>query len=199
MIDSIITVDSLEKNYGKTKAVDGISFNIERGKLVSILGPNGAGKTTSLECMEGLIKPDSGEICINDKPITAEYRQTRDRIGIQLQSSALPENLSVIEAMRLFCAYRKISVREDLLIRLGLQDKFNTQYRGLSTGQKRRLSLALSVIHNPQVLFLDEPTAGLDVQSRIELHRIIGELKKEELQSSWQPTIWPKPKTCPTE
>jgi len=178
MTDHIIRVNGLKKNYGSTIAVDGIDFDIERGKLVSILGPNGAGKTTSLECLEGLLKPDGGRIEIDGKSNTTDKKHLSNQIGIQLQSSALPENLTVLEAMRLFCSYRRIPVRSDLLSRFGLNGKLNTRFSNLSTGQKRRLSLALAIIHNPQVLFLDEPTAGLDVQSRIELHGIIGELKQ---------------------
>ncbi|MBI9107347.1 MAG: ABC transporter ATP-binding protein [Spirochaetales bacterium] len=178
MTDYIIRVKNLEKNYGITKAVDGVSFNIERGKLVSILGPNGAGKTTSLECMEGILRADGGSIEINGEPLGRSRRGWTDgRVGIQLQSSALPSNLTVDEAMRLFCGYRGIPARTDLLVRFGLHEKLKTQYCNLSTGQKRRLSLALAIIHNPEILFLDEPTAGLDVQSRLELHKIIGELK----------------------
>ena len=178
-MNDIIEVRKLEKSFGGTKAVDNISFNIERGMLVSILGPNGAGKTTSLECMEGIIKPGSGEILLNGTDVATANKDAGCRIGIQLQSSALPGHLTVCEAMRLFCAYRKTPYRGDLLTRLGLDEKIDSRYHSLSTGQQRRLSLALSIIHDPEVLFLDEPTSGLDVQSRIELHRIIGELKKE--------------------
>lgn len=178
MNDYIIRVKNLQKNYGETKAVDRVSFDVERGTLVSILGPNGAGKTTSLECMEGLRLPDGGFIEINGKKIDRRGRYKRGgSIGIQLQSSALPENFTVYEAMRLFCAYRRIPLRTDLILRFGLTEKQNTQYCNLSTGQKRRLALALAVIHDPKVLFLDEPAAGLDVQSRVELHKTIGELK----------------------
>ena len=169
MDNTIITVDKLEKKYGSSTAVDKISFEIERGSLVSILGPNGAGKTTTLECMEGLKTPTGGTVSINGG---GEHS-----IGIQLQSSALPGNLTVIELMKLFCAYRRIQPRLELLERFGLNDKLKTRFCSLSTGQKRRLGLVLSVIHNPEVLFLDEPTAGLDVESRLELHGIIEELK----------------------
>ena len=166
MSETIIRVENLKKNYGSTRAVDGISFDIERGTLFSILGPNGAGKTTTLECMEGLLKPDAGNIELGAA-----------RPGIQLQSSALPEHLRVSEALRLFCAYRRLPYCPELLERFGLAEKMKTEYCKLSTGQKRRLTLALAVFHRPEVLFLDEPTAGLDVQSRTELHRIIRELR----------------------
>ena len=179
MNDSIIRVDRLVKTYGKTTAVDAVSFDIERGSLVGILGPNGAGKTTTLECLEGIIKPCSGSITINGRDAAQKSRTASRRIGIQLQSSALPGSLTVIEAMRLFCAYRKVRIRTDLLSRFGLDDKLGTQFAHLSTGQKRRLALTLSIIHSPEVLFLDEPTAGLDVDSRLKLHKIIDELKEE--------------------
>lgn len=168
MTDEIIRVEKLTKTWGTTRAVAGISFAIARGTIVSILGPNGAGKTTTLECIEGMIKPDSGRIEI-----------PTGSIGIQLQSSALPEALTINEAMQLFCGYRKVPMRNDLIERFGLKTKERTQFSRLSTGQQRKLALALAVIHNPQILFLDEPSAGLDVGSRNELHRIIRELKDE--------------------
>ena len=165
MCGTVISVKDLKKSYGSTSAVDGISFELSRGMIMSILGPNGAGKTTSLECIEGLLKPDSGTIQING------------RIGVQLQNSALPEALTVSELVKLFCVYRKVMFRNDLIKRFGLEKDRNKLYRELSTGRQRRLALALSLIHNPEILILDEPSAGLDVESRTELHRIILEMK----------------------
>ena len=167
MNDKILEVEKLVKTYGSIKAVDGISFSAHRGSITGILGPNGAGKTSTLECAEGLLAPDSGRI------------STYGRAGIQLQSSALPENMTVSEIMRLFCAYRKLRFTASMLERLGLEKEAGKQYFSLSTGNKRRLALALAIIHNPEILFLDEPSAGLDAESRARLHSIIRELRNQ--------------------
>lgn len=168
MQKEILHVQNLVKRRGSVLAVDDISFSVNSQSLLSILGPNGAGKTTTLECIEGLLHPDSGRIGI-----------TADRIGIQLQNSSLPKALTVNEAMRLFCAYRNVPARYDLLKRFGLNDRGSSEFSKLSVGQQRRLALALALIHDPELLFLDEPSAGLDVANRVELHSIIRELKTE--------------------
>ena len=177
--DEIVVVDGLQKTYGDTLAVDHISFAVQRGETFGLLGPNGAGKTSTLECLEGLRLPDGGMLRVGGIDPARTPRKLRDVIGVQLQSSALPESLTPHEAMRLFCAYHHVAPRYDLLERLGLASKDSAQYCELSTGQQRRLSLALAVAHSPQVLFLDEPTAGLDVGARSELHDLIRELSRD--------------------
>jgi ABC-2 type transport system ATP-binding protein len=161
MNEMMISVEGFRKTYDKLVAVDGISFEVKRGEIFGLLGPNGAGKTSTLECLEGLRSPDGGELRVAGIDPTRQFRQLRDVMGVQLQSSALPENIHVDEVMNLFCAYHHTPPRQDLLERLDLADKRSAQYHQLSGGQQRRLSLALAVAHQPQVLFLDEPTSGM--------------------------------------
>ncbi|MEJ2709053.1 MAG: ABC transporter ATP-binding protein, partial [Anaerolineales bacterium] len=163
--------------YGDVTAVDGISFQVERGEIFGLLGPNGAGKTSTLECLEGIRKPSGGKLDILGVDPSREARKLNSLIGVQLQSSGLPADMQVEEAMRFFCAYHGVPPRHDLLDRLGLKEKWHSQFHELSTGQQRRLALALAVAHHPPVIFLDEPTAGLDVGSRSELHSLMQELK----------------------
>jgi ABC-2 type transport system ATP-binding protein len=177
MDEIVIEVDRLRKQYGNLIAVDDVSFSVSKGEVFGLLGPNGAGKTTTFECLEGLRKPDGGFFKILDIKPNYNYSNLRNLIGVQLQSSGLPENMTVNEALDFFCAYHNVAPRYDLLERLKLKDKEKVQYQSLSTGLKRRLSLSLALVHNPQILFLDEPTAGLDVKSRGELHNIIKELQ----------------------
>jgi ABC-2 type transport system ATP-binding protein len=175
--EPVVQVLDFRKVYGDVVAVDGISFEVERAEVFGLLGPNGAGKTTTLECLEGLRSPDAGVLSVMGVDPAHESRKLRDVIGVQLQSSGLPDSIRVDEAMRFFCAYHNVAPRYDLLDRLGLAEKRTTQYYQLSTGQQRRLALALAVAHEPPVLFLDEPTAGLDVASRAELHALVRELQ----------------------
>ncbi|MCL4250542.1 MAG: ABC transporter ATP-binding protein [Anaerolineae bacterium] len=177
MPDPVVTVHDFTKRYGDFTAVDDISFEVHQGEVFALLGPNGAGKTTTLECLEGLRKPDGGVLSVMGVDPTREPRRLRNLIGVQLQTSGMPDNITVREAMNLFSAYHRVAPRLDLLDRVGLDGKLSTQYEALSAGQKRRLQLALAVAHNPPVVILDEPTAGLDVQSRVELHSLISELQ----------------------
>lgn len=178
MKETIIEVDRLRKQYGDLVAVDDVSFSVLKGEVFGLLGPNGAGKTTTFECLEGLRKPDSGTFKLFDIQPDYNYSNIRNLIGVQLQSSGLPENMTVGEALNFFSAYHNKPPKYDLLERLKLKDSQKYKYQSLSTGLKRRLSLALALINDPKILFLDEPTAGLDVQSRVELHRIIEELQE---------------------
>ncbi len=181
MNDTVLRASNFRKMYGSTVAVDDISFQVQRGEVFGLLGPNGAGKTSTLECLEGLRQPTGGELDIlgvdPSRPLGA--RKLRNLIGVQLQALALPANMQVAEAMRFFCAYHGVAPRYDLIGRLGLEEKRHSQYHQLSTGQQRRLALALAVAHKPPILFLDEPTAGLDVGSRAELHELVRELCRE--------------------
>jgi ABC-2 type transport system ATP-binding protein len=175
MENPVIDVRDFCKTYGDFIAVDEISFEVNQGEIFGLLGPNGAGKTSTLESLEGLRSPDSGTLRVAGIDPTREPRKLRNVIGVQLQTSGLPESITVNEAMSFFCAYHGVDARYDLLDRLGLAEKRNAQYHQLSTGQQRRLSLALALAHDPSVLFLDEPTAGLDVATRVELHDIMRE------------------------
>ena len=177
MSEAVIQVNDFRKQYGDFVAVDGITFEVKRGEIFGLLGPNGAGKTSTLESLEGLRAPDAGRLQVAGVDPTQEPRKLRNVIGVQLQSSGLPETITADEAMKFFCAYHDVPPRYDLLERLGLGEKRNDQFFELSTGQQRRLALALAVAHDPQVLFLDEPTAGLDVASRVELHELMRERK----------------------
>jgi ABC-2 type transport system ATP-binding protein len=168
-----VEVTDFRKVYGDYVAVGGISFDVQPGQIFGLLGPNGAGKTTTLEGLEGLRPPTGGTLRVAGIDPVKAPRKLRGVIGVQLQAAGLPETITPAEAMRIFCAYHRIAPRNDLLNRLGLTDKADTQYMHMSGGQQRRLELALAIAHNPQVLFLDEPTAGLDVPSRAELHQLI--------------------------
>lgn len=178
MAAPMIEVSDFRKSYGDFVAVDGISFAVERGEIFGLLGPNGAGKTSTLECLEGLRLPNGGSLKVVGVDPASQARKLRNLIGVQLQSAGLPESITPTEAMKFFCAYHDTEPRLDLLERLGLAGKQNTQFYELSTGQQRRLTLALAIAHKPQVIFLDEPTAGLDVATRVELHEILRELRE---------------------
>ncbi len=177
MPEAVIEVKDFRKTYGTYVAVDGISFEVKEGEIFGLLGPNGAGKTSTLECLEGLRAPNSGWLRVAGLNPTSEAHKLRDLIGVQLQSAGLPESITPNEAMKFFCAYHQVAPRFDILERLGLAEKQNSQFFELSTGQQRRLALALAIPHNPKVLFLDEPTAGLDVATRVELHGMMRELQ----------------------
>ena len=177
MNDSVVRVRGFRKVYGDFVAVDDISFDVQQGEVFGLLGPNGAGKTSTLESLEGLRASDGGSLQVMGIDPSRQSRKLRDVIGVQLQTSGLPDSIRVDEAMRFFCAYHGVAPRYDLLDRLGLAEKRSAQYHQLSTGLQRRLALALAVAHNPPMLFLDEPTAGLDVPSRVELHNLMRELQ----------------------
>ena len=172
-----IQVRNFRKTYGSYIAVENISFDVMPGEIFGLLGPNGAGKTSTLECLEGLRQPNGGVLCVAGIDPAGDSRKLRNTIGVQLQSAGLPEGITPNEAIQFFCAYHDVAPRFDLLERLGLHEKRDTQFFELSAGQQRRLALALAVAHDPKVLFLDEPTAGLDVASRAELHDLMRELK----------------------
>ena len=179
MKDSVVSIKDFTKSYGDFVAVDQISFEVTRGEIFGLLGPNGAGKTTTLECLEGLRQPDQGSMHIMDVDVQRDSASLRNLIGVQLQISSLPANMTVEESMKFFSAYHHVQPRFEILSRLGLDEKRKTQYFQLSTGQQRRLALALAINHNPPVIILDEPTAGLDVASRSELHDMMQELRDQ--------------------
>jgi ABC-2 type transport system ATP-binding protein len=177
MKDVVIEVRDFRKVYGEVVAVDGISFEVRQGEIFGLLGPNGAGKTSTLEVLEGLRPSDGGSLRIMGVDPTRESRKLRNLIGVQLQTSGLPDNMQVDEAIRFFSAYHAVAPNYQLLKRMGLSEKIKTQYHMLSTGLQRRLALTIALAHNPPVVLLDEPTAGLDVSSRTELHDLMRELQ----------------------
>lgn len=177
MNESIIEVNNFTKTYADFTAVDKISFNVKEGEIFGLLGPNGAGKTSTLECLEGLREPSGGMVRVAGLEPATEFHKLKNLIGVQLQSASMPESITPQEATKLFSAYHKSPPRMDLLDRLGLAEKKDAQFFELSTGQQRRLALALAIMHNPRVLFLDEPTAGLDVGTRSELHKMMKDLQ----------------------
>lgn len=162
-----ISVMDLKKQYGEEVVLNGISFDVLDGGIFALLGTNGAGKTTTLECLEGIRKYNSGNINIVGK------------LGVQLQSSSLFENIRVIETLKLYAKWNKTSIDMSFVEKLGLKELLKKQYGQLSTGQKRRLHLALAMTGNPDIIILDEPTAGLDVEGRAALHDIIRKLNAE--------------------
>lgn len=160
-----LRVKGLKKSYGGRCVLKGIGFTVRRGEIFALLGVNGAGKTTALECIEGLRRYDGGEIAVDGK------------IGIQLQSASLQAYIKPLEAVRLFAEWNKAKPDDAVLKALGIYEFSEKKYADLSTGQKRRLHLALALIGDPDILFLDEPTAGLDVEGRVSLHEQIKALK----------------------
>ena len=177
MQEDVVLVKDFRKSYGDTVAVDGISFDVQQGEIFGLLGPNGAGKTTTMESLEGLRQPTGGSLSVLGVDPTRQPKRLHSMIGVQLQTSGLPGSMTPHEAMEFFCAYHQVTPREDLLDRLGLGEKKSSQFSTLSTGLQRRLALALAIAHDPPVILLDEPTAGLDVGSRVELHEVMRELR----------------------
>jgi len=174
----IIVARDLRKRYGSLTAVDGVSFDVAEGEIFGILGPNGAGKTTTLEMIEGMRPIDEGSATIDGVDVRARPREVKRRIGIQLQSSAFFDQLTLVELLDLFG--RLYGRRVDpvaLLADVELTDKANSQVRTLSGGQKQRFSIAAALVNEPRVLFLDEPTTGLDPQARRHLWALVRRLR----------------------
>jgi len=175
-----IEVDSLVKKYGDLTAVDSISFTINKGEIFSFLGPNGAGKTTTVEVLECLRKPTSGRAYVLGFDISKDQDEIKKRIGVLPQEFNTFDSLTVRENLRYFAGMFGSSVDIDSLIKLvDLEDKRNEQYKKLSGGLKQRLGVAMALVNNPEVVFLDEPTAGLDPKARHEVWKVIRGLKKQ--------------------
>ncbi|MGP8251359.1 MAG: ATP-binding cassette domain-containing protein [Terracidiphilus sp.] len=168
MMRPVIQISEVRKSYGRTVAVAEASFEVNEGEIFGLIGPNGAGKTTTMECIEGLRKPDHGSIAVLGLDPFRDVYKLQNRIGVQLQQAQLQKRIKVWEAVDLWASlYQKKTVDGDrLLEQLGLQDKRNAWFMNLSGGQKQRLFIALALINNPEVVFLDELTTGLDPQSR---------------------------------
>jgi ABC-2 type transport system ATP-binding protein len=172
--DVALLVQDLVKSYGPVQAVRGLSFEVHKGEIFGLLGPNGAGKTTTIECVIGLRAADSGAITLVGEDALRHPRRVKQRIGVTLQATALPDKVTPREALRLFASFYRDPVPvEELIARFSLREKAGMRFETLSGGQKQRLAIALAMINDPDVLFLDEPTAGLDPQSRRELHEVI--------------------------
>ena len=163
----VIEVRNLHKTYDGVPVVDDVSFGVEEGEIFGIIGPNGAGKTTTIESVIGLRKPDGGSVSVLGLDPQTEARRLGNRIGTQLQEAALPERMKVWEALDLYASfYEKTVPWQPLLEQWGLAEKRNTQFGALSGGQKQRLFIALALLNDPQIVFLDELTTGLDPQAR---------------------------------
>ncbi|HLH39262.1 MAG TPA: ABC transporter ATP-binding protein [Bryobacteraceae bacterium] len=177
-MESAIRVAGLKKSYGDFQAVRGIDFAVDSGEVFGLLGPNGAGKTTTVEILEGLRPRSGGEVRVLGYDPATDTRAVKDRIGVCLQSTNLPDKITVREALGLFASfYSRATDADKLLARLQLTEKRNEYYSKLSGGQKQRVALALAMVNDPSLLFLDEPTTGLDPQVRLEIHSLIAELR----------------------
>jgi len=180
-VDNPIQVEALTKSYASFPAVKGIDFEVRAGEVFGLLGPNGAGKTTTVEILEGLRTRSGGRVSVLGCDPEVQTLQLKDRVGVCLQATNLQEKLKVCEAMELFASFYTRTVDgNQLLKRLQLWEKRDSQYGKLSGGQKQRLALALAMLNDPQVLFLDEPSAGLDPQARLEIHELVLDLRREQ-------------------
>jgi ABC-2 type transport system ATP-binding protein len=171
---TVIEVQNLHKSYRDQVAVQDVSFSVERGEIFGILGPNGAGKTTTVESIGGLRKPDRGTVRVLGLDPQRDRAELRQRLGMQLQESALPDRIKVWEALALYSSFYRQPANQEALIRdLGLEDKRNTTFDKLSGGQRQRLSIALALVGNPEIAILDELTTGLDPQARRDTWKLI--------------------------
>ncbi|MFD0698118.1 ABC transporter ATP-binding protein [Paenibacillus sp. GCM10027628] len=178
--EPIIVVDGLVKRYGAHTAVNGVRFTVMRGEVLGLLGPNGAGKTTTMEMIEGLRRPDGGTAKVAGFDTQKDLRKVKEVIGVQLQSTSMFDLLKVKEIVRMYASfYPKSLPIEPLLEAMILKEKMNDRVKHLSGGQKQRLAIALALVNDPQVVFLDEPTTGLDPQARRTLWDIILKLKEQ--------------------
>jgi ABC-2 type transport system ATP-binding protein len=174
---SVLQVKNLKKYYGSVKAVDGVSFKVEQGQIVALLGPNGAGKTTTIEIIEGLRKKDEGEIFYFGRKVETIDEEIKKMLGVQLQKSAFLDNLTVKETLELFSGLYGISLKpsqlRELVEMVMLEEKMNSRVKTLSGGQMQRLALAIALVNDPKIVFLDEPTTGLDPQARRHVWQIV--------------------------
>jgi ABC-2 type transport system ATP-binding protein len=177
---NIIEVNGLVKKYGDFTAVDGISFHVAQGEIFGLLGPNGAGKTTTLEIIETLKPPTSGSVIVDGFDISRDAQEIKKRIGIQLQAAGFYPYLTLVELLEMFGVMYGVPVQPmEMLAKFNLEDKAGSQYTKMSGGQKQRFSLATTLVNTPRVVFLDEPTTGLDPQARINLWDVIREIQAQ--------------------
>ncbi len=175
-----LVVENLVKRYGSVEAVRGVSFEIAAGEVFGLLGPNGAGKTSTVECAIGLRRPDGGRISVCGHDATSDSAAAKERIGAALQSTNLPDKITPREALRLFGAfYQRHLPAEHLIERFSLLEKADSTFDSLSGGERQRLALALAFVNDPELMFLDEPTTGLDAQARRDLHTSIQSMRGE--------------------
>ncbi len=178
--DPVIDVRDLTKRYDSVAAVDGVTFSVQPGEIFGILGPNGAGKTTTLSCIEGLVEPTSGSVSVLGMDIARDAMKIKERIGVQLQASAYFDYLTLMEILRLFGKfYPQMASPEELLDRVDLLDRAKTRVGKLSGGQQQRFTIAAALINNPELVFLDEPTTGLDPQARRNLWEFVRSMNAE--------------------
>jgi ABC-2 type transport system ATP-binding protein len=179
-MDPVIRVDDVHKSYGDVRAVDGVSFEVRRGEVFGLLGPNGAGKTTTVEMLEGLRKPDGGRLEILGLDAVHQPDALRERIGVTLQTAELYPKLTVVEVLDLFRSFYERTLPTDRLVDfLDLGERRKAQTRELSGGQRQRLAVALALVNDPEVVFLDEPTTGLDPAARRSLWDLIERLREQ--------------------
>lgn len=176
-MSELVRVENLSKNYGSIRAVDGVDLSIDEGICFGLLGPNGAGKTTTIELMEGIQKPDAGTVYFRGKPIDRHFKQ---KVGIQFQSTALPEFITVKETLQLFSSFYPHPRPLDEVIEMcSLSDILGQDNRKLSGGQRQRMLLGIAVIPRPELVFLDEPTTGLDPQARRNFWDLVRKIRSE--------------------
>lgn len=180
MQEPIISVQGLVKKYGNFTAVDGISFDVQEGEIFGFLGPNGAGKSTTLEIIETLREKTAGTITVDGLDLDREPLEIKKRIGVQLQTSGYYPGLNLVQLIEMFAGlYNKNVNPMELLASVNLQDKAKNKYKELSGGQKQRFSIATTLINDPRIIFLDEPTTGLDPQARRNLWDLILDIRKK--------------------
>lgn len=180
MSKDIVIVKDLTKSYSGKKVVDGVSFSVHEGEIFGILGPNGAGKTTTLEMIEALRSIDGGSVTLDGFDVATQAKKVKEVIGIQLQSSTFYDKITLVEQLKMFASFYGSPVKPmDLLEEVELADKAKSYVEKLSGGQKQRFSIAAALVNHPRVLFLDEPTTGLDPQARRHLWELVQGIKKK--------------------